>query len=44
MEPILRTFITAKEPPYRPWAERYPDRQIMGYITRIQAFMETLAR
>ncbi|TEU15434.1 MAG: 2-hydroxyacyl-CoA dehydratase, partial [Anaerolineales bacterium] len=32
MEPILKTFITANETPYRSWVERYPDRQAMGYI------------
>jgi bzd-type benzoyl-CoA reductase N subunit len=32
MESILETFITASEAPYRSWAERYPERQAMGYI------------
>jgi len=32
MESILNTFIIANETPYCSWAERYPDRQAMGYI------------
>ena len=32
MESSLNTFIIANETPYRSWAERYPDRQAMGYI------------
>jgi len=32
MESTLSAFITANETPYRSWAERYPDRQAMGYI------------
>jgi len=32
MKSILKTFITANETPYRSWAERYPDRQAIGYI------------